>query len=108
MTDLITSISHLEQELTFVWIPSHVGIIGNDKADELAKIGTTRQQVEVTSSWELSEELAYIDTYVQQIWQASYSSQSVGSFYREIEPIVSTRIKYQSQSRSKERLMTRL
>src|SRR2546426_11564442 len=94
--------------LTLFWIPSHVGIVGNDKADDLAKIGTTRQQVEVMSSWELSEELAYIDTYVQQIWQASYSSESAGSFYREIEPIVSTRIKYQSQSRSKERLMTRL
>ena len=35
------------QEITLLWIPSHCGIEGNDKADELAKKGTEKNQEDI-------------------------------------------------------------
>ena len=40
----------LEADVTLLWIPSHCGIQGNDKADELAKLGTTLDQTGVPVS----------------------------------------------------------
>jgi ribonuclease HI/exonuclease III len=108
LADLLTSIGKLQCTVTFVWIPSHVGIPGNDRVDELAKIGTTRKEIEILSSHELSAEFDNIEAYVTNIWQKSYNEETAGSFYRKIEPTVSKKIKYQSKNRSKERLITRL
>lgn len=33
----ITKLKHMHKEVTFFWIPGHVGITGNEKADKLAK-----------------------------------------------------------------------
>ena len=34
---LISSLQDDNCDITFIWVPSHVGILGNDKADDLAK-----------------------------------------------------------------------
>ena len=36
------------QRISFYWIPSHVGIIGNEKADTAAKAGLSRRVTNVT------------------------------------------------------------
>ena len=38
---IIDEVSQYNQEIVFIWVPSHVGIPGNDKADELAKKSLT-------------------------------------------------------------------
>ncbi|OXU19962.1 hypothetical protein TSAR_015103 [Trichomalopsis sarcophagae] len=34
--------------IQFIWVPSHMGIIGNEKADELAKLGKPLQSLSIT------------------------------------------------------------
>lgn len=42
-TKLITRIGE-ERNLTLIWVPSHVGVLGHEKADHLAQNGTERDQ----------------------------------------------------------------
>ena len=44
--DTINEINKIRSRLTiFVWTKAHVGTVGNEKADELAKAGTTKEQI---------------------------------------------------------------
>ena len=52
------------------WVPSHVGIVGNEKADFLAKRGTTLWQPQLKMP--LSAAKAIIDTSVRQTMMAAY------------------------------------
>lgn len=47
------------KDIKFCWIPSHMGINGNEKADELARLGTQQQQViETRTTFEDMKNLA--------------------------------------------------
>ena len=37
------------RKIKFVWLPSHVGISGNERADTLAKIGTQKESIDINN-----------------------------------------------------------
>ena len=43
---IISEIQESGRKVTLVWVPAHVGIPGNEKADALAKAATTREQID--------------------------------------------------------------
>ena len=43
---IISEIQESGRKITLVWVPTHVGIPGNEKADALAKVATTREQID--------------------------------------------------------------
>ena len=43
---IISELQESGRKVTLVWIPAHVGIPGNEKADALAKAATTREQID--------------------------------------------------------------
>lgn len=108
LASVLCDIAQVPVRVSLVWIPSHVGIPGNEAADRLAKAGLGRPNVETSQPAELDEAMAEIDDYVSSIWQSWYDAQEAGAFYRTLEPLVSTRVKYQHNSRAKETLITRL
>jgi len=57
---------------------------------------------------ELKEIYKMITEYVMNKWQDMYNTSQHCHFYREIEPLVSQRIKYTQQNRSKETTITRI
>ena len=45
-----------------VWLPSHIGIKGNELADSLANTATAKPDIDVNRGLELSEDYNMVDT----------------------------------------------
>jgi hypothetical protein len=54
-----------DAETTLVWVPSHIGIEGNEMADRLANAALDSHIVELDIGLELGEEFPAIDRFVQ-------------------------------------------
>ena len=46
-TNIITELDRGGRRLTFMWLPSHVGIIDNERVDETARKATMKEQVDI-------------------------------------------------------------
>ena len=68
-------------EITFSWIPSHVGIIGNEMADTLAKLATSKSQVEIDLPREVKDVYFDIDKHIMNTWQEEYNKSKTGTHY---------------------------
>jgi len=95
-------------EITFSWIPSHVGIIGNEMADTLAKLATSKSQVDIDLPREVKDVYFDIDKHIMNTWQEEYNKSKTGTHYKTIEPNVTNKIKYSAKLRRKDVTITRL
>ena len=108
VTDILELSTTIADRLTYVWIPSHVGILGNEIADKLAVKATTLPSVTKTISFETHDVLPLINKYIETKWQSLWDTDRTGRSYFRIEPKVSTKIKYSNSNRKKELVITRL
>ena len=109
LNDLLYHISKLNSnQIRFIWIPSHIDVAGNDRADTLAKEALTIDHINSINYLELHEIFTLIKLYIINKWQIEYSNDSRGHFYKSICPIVSTDIKYLEPYRHKEVQISRL
>ena len=81
-------------QVRFIWIPSHVDLIGNDRADTLAKEALNIDHINSTDYIEFQEMCSLIKVFIVNKWQLEYSSDNRGHFYKSICPVVNTSIKY--------------
>jgi len=105
VNSLITKYS---KAVTFVWLPSHIGIKGNELADSLANTATAKPDIDVNIGLELSEAYNMVDRHIVTNWQHFWDQETTGSHYRSIEKTVSTKVKYLHPSRHTEVIITRL
>ena len=101
-------ISKIPNDINFVWIPSHVGIPGNEIADRLARDGAKHEDVDYSVPLEQGDISRLVSAYICEKWQNSWNSNNTGHMYREIEPCVSTKVKFVHNNRKKEIALTRL
>src|ERR1700733_679094 len=107
--ELLIQINKIEiNTVEIIWIPSHVGLIGNERVDKLAKEALKLESENSTNYLELDEALDFIKPYIIDKWQKVYDQDPVGKFYKMICPIVSKNIKYIDPIRSKEVQISRL
>jgi len=77
-------------------------------ADTLAKKGLEISVINSTNYLELKEIYSLIRNYVINKWQIEYNLESKGRFYKSIQPLVSTNIKFIDSPRKREVQITRL
>ena len=94
--------------ILIAWIPSHIGLAGNEVADSLAKQSLELPEINSTNYLELNEIYALIKDYLINKGQYEYDREPKGKFYKLIQPLVSTDIKYMDTPRKQEVQMTRL
>jgi len=71
-------------QIKFIWIPSHIGVTGNDRADALAKDALSIDYVNSTDYLEFEELFTLIKTYIINKWQLEYSNNNIGHFYKSV------------------------
>jgi ribonuclease HI len=94
--------------VSFAWVPSHVGVSGNEAADCEAKLASQNHSIELHNSATISDAHCKIERYITGEWQTAWSSNPTGNYYRAIQPNVSGLIKYSNTTRMKEVMITRL
>ena len=77
-------------------------------ADSLAKQSLELREINSTNYLELNEIYSLIKGYIISKWQYEYDNESKGRFYKFIQPLVSTDIKYMDTPRKQEVQITRL
>ena len=98
----------LNKEITIAWIPSHSNILGNDAADQQAKLGRNKEEIDIIVCTSTHEIFKKIDNQILLEWQTCYTNSKKAKWYKEVVPMVSNEIKYSSKRRKKEIIITRL
>ncbi|GFY33810.1 putative RNA-directed DNA polymerase from transposon X-element [Trichonephila clavipes] len=70
-------------DIVFCWLPSHVGIIGNEQADNAAKSATTHLPLAVP----LSDMKRVIMHHISKLWQDSWSQQLDNKLHS-VKPVI--------------------
>ena len=97
---MLELISKIPNDINFVWIPSHVGIPGNEIADRLARDGAKHEDIDYSVPLEQGDISRLVSAYICEKWQ-NWNSNNTGHMYREIEPSVSTKVKFVDNNRKK-------
>jgi len=108
LDEILQLINDIQVDVHLVWVPSHLGIEGNEKADRLAQNATNNKEVEENIYLEFSENNIRIKSFIINKWQYMWTNSQHGHFYRNIEPTVSWQIKYEHKNRNKEVTISRL
>ena len=110
LQQIIEVLSDVNQrsEVVMAWVPSHVGIKGNERADQLAKNATEKLTIDDNVAQEMKEAYSDVSKHIGKHWQKQYDDSNTGSAYRLLEPTTSKKIKYSNKERDKEVTITRL
>jgi ribonuclease HI len=108
MNAILDSINGTDNETTLVWVPSHVGILGNERADRLAAKGTELGATFYDVGIGLQDAYSAVDRYIEKLWQSQWENGQTGSAYRALEPKVTRPLQLVYKSRALETMAHRL
>lgn len=96
----------LKKEICFQWIPGHIDIMGNERADELAKLAASMepkpQKVEI-----LTSSINYIKQTYKDVWTHECKTSSVARKLYEIQQTPSDLEMYKNTNRQIQTFISR-
>ena len=81
-------LNKVKGRIILVWLLSHIGIEGNEKADKLASLGAGRPTVDFSVGLELREAYEQVDVYIKKLWQEQWKCDPTGRHLYSIRPLV--------------------
>lgn len=105
---IISNIQKSDRKISLIWVPSHIGIPGNEIADGLAKEAIKQPEIQIDIPPELADLKRVIRREVMTEWQARWNSAPESRHYWSLETKISNRIKFASTNRKKEVVISRL
>ena len=90
------------------WIPSHVGILGNERVDSLARQAIFHQVVDLPILQDTADLYKTLKENIIKEWQLNWDLSKKGRFYYTIQHKVSEKVQYSNQCRKKQTILTRL
>ena len=104
---MIDLLHNVNSQITVVWVPSHIGITGNERADQLDNMGSKRQHTDIDVGVELQEMYGRVDAYINKLWQQAWNETTGRHFYN-VQPDIVSRDRILFETRSAEVLAHRL
>jgi hypothetical protein len=99
-------INSVPLKMTIVWVPSHIGISGNERVDALAKASAERFSVDIHPTLEISDISGLNTDYINNEFQATWDAAS--RKYHAAHPAVTDSFSFGNTSRSEQVTLTRL
>ena len=97
------------KEIEVHWLPSHVGVHGNEEADKLAKEALNHDTVDVPLRRDHHDVYTEVDEMTMTRWQQQWDDGDKVRHFHSIEQRVSRKIKYSERlNRQKETMITRM
>ena len=104
---LVTRIVSNGCKLHFLWVPAHVGVMGNEKADKMAKKALEKLEVEMNVSFSKAEVKSMIWDKVKIMWQEKWDNEVKGRHLYNIQESIRVK-RIGSGNRKEEVVLTRL
>jgi ribonuclease HI len=77
-------INYLKHQVTIVWVPSHIGLKGNEQADSLANEATAKHTTDIKILPDLGEVKKLARKYIANKWQNQWSNSK--SAFKSLKP----------------------
>ena len=105
--NLLWSLSDKGTSVHFCWVPSHCGIDGNERVDQLAK-ETPDQDIDPLASVHYTDMKPLVNSYIQNLVQTKWDVSVHGKDLNLLKPILGPPKKFQDLTRAEEVVITRL
>ena len=105
--NLFWSLSDKGTSVRFCWVPSHCGIDGNERVDQLAK-ETLDQDIDPLASVHYTDLKPLVNTYIQKLVQTKWDVAVHGRDLYLVKPTLGPPKKFQHLTRAEEVVITRL
>ena len=103
---IYTQAAKFTRSPTITWVPSHVGIFGNEIVDKLANQATEKANIEYELYLTVEEARSSVNDYVFDLYQKWWDKET--SKYKNIQPTVTNKPLYAADLRSQDVMITRL
>ncbi|XP_063416816.1 uncharacterized protein LOC134699058 [Mytilus trossulus] len=94
-------------EVTIEWIPAHVGILGNEQVDKLAKLALSNDKIDLNLSLSANEFIAITTALYKKKWQARWDN-TCSIWSRSINTAVNKKPNFYQGNRFHAKTITRL
>ena len=105
--NLLWSLSDKGTRVRFCWVPSHCGIDGNERVDQLAK-ETLDQDIDPLASVHYTDMKPLVNSYIQKLVQTKWDIAVHGRDLYLVKPTLGPPKKFQHLTRAEEVVITRL